>query len=244
MDDDTLLLGYIKAKFPILSHVTLAEEPYMDFCKQFKSMRVTGHFVYVAIGHESIPDNHIGQQLIREIESLRGKITRLDFCVDVAQRFDIEKYYNTMYAVYKDADVKRRIGTPCLLTSPNGTTCYIGKRSSARMIRIYDKRAEVLYRKKVDMDMDLTRFEIEVKREQIAKYKSLYMSGNTQAIVDDMAERYALHWLSRSPNKIKPFEIPEKRSSELAFVERYKAILKRAWDHDKEQFIETIGVEL
>ena len=241
MSDENLILGFIKAKFPILNHVTLQEEPFVAFCRQFKSMRVTGHFVYIAVGHDCIPDNHIGRNLIREIEQLRGKITRLDFTLDVAQAYDISNYYDTMRAIYENKDVRRRIGTPSLLTSPTGTTCYVGKRSSGRLLRVYDKRAEILHKKKVDIDFDLTRFELEVKRENIAKYKSLYMSGACQAIIDDIAERYALHWLSDSPNKVKPIHVPSKTDGEMGFVYRYKTIIGRAYKQDKQQFLDIIG---
>lgn len=244
MDNEYVQLGYIKAKFPLTARVSLSEAPFMGFCRQFASMRVTGHFVYVTLGHDDIPDNHIGRELLTEIATLRGKVTRLDFCLDVQHAFDIGAYYWTMKKLYENKDIKRRLGLPSLLASPVGITCYVGKRSSARMLRVYDKRKEILHRKKVDIGFELTRFEIEIKREQVPRYRTLFMSGHTQSIVDDIAERYLLPWLASSPNKVKPFHIPVKHDGEMAFIYRFKSVIKRAYATDRKQFLEIISEEL
>lgn len=242
MDDEKALLGYIKVKFALTDHLSLNEAPFMEFCRQFSTMRVTGHFVYIVIGHDDIPDNHIGRELIAEIQRLRGKITRLDFCLDVQHAFDIGSYYWTMKKLYENKDVVKKMGLPSLLASPIGTTCYVGKRASARMLRVYDKRKEILYRKKVDIGFELTRFEIEIKRKLVPRYLRLFMSGHTQRIVDDIAVRYSLPWLADSPNKIKPFHVPVKRDGEMAFVFRFKSVIGRAYRDDQEQFLEILGV--
>lgn len=238
-----MTLGYVKVKFDLSGHKSLQEPEFMDFCRQFPTMRITRHFVYVTLGHDDIPDNTLGRAVLSEIARLRGKVTRLDFCLDIQHAFDIPAYYWGLKSVYENKQITKRLGLPSLLASPRGVTCYVGRRSSARMLRVYDKRAETLYRKKVDIGFDLTRFEIEIKNKQVSRYRALFMSGHTQSIVDDIAARYMLPWLSASPNKIKPFHIPQKRDAAMSFVFRFKSILTRAYKGDTKQFLEILGVE-
>lgn len=235
-------LGYIKAKFAIPEHTMAEEWRFNEFTHQFSSRRQTFNYVYISLGHSDIPDNDIGRELIREIEELRGKITRLDFAVDILQAFDIESYYKTMRRLFDSEDRTAPMGRPALLTSPDGTTVYIGKRSSARLLRVYDKRAEVNAKKHIDIGFELTRFELEVKRECVDQYKRLFMSGNTAAIIADVSARYNLHWLSQHPHKTLPQIIGRERGAPMAFVERFKRVIKQAYQSDREEFLEVLGV--
>lgn len=234
-------LGYIKAKFAIPPHKRLVDCAFYDFLNDFSNVRVTTHFAYLTLGHETIPDNPTGRRIINDVRYLGGKITRVDFAVDVCQKFDLVGYKSAMTDIWKSNPKKPPIGLPVLYDSPLGQTVYIGKRASSRMLRAYDKRAEILAKKRVDIEYDLTRFEIEVKRDRVEKYVYLFMSGNTLAILEDIAARYRLPWLVEHPKRILPREQRSVRSKPLSFVARFSKILKAAWDDDSSQFMDIIG---
>jgi len=236
-----VLIGFIKAKFAIPKTKRYVDCAFYEFLQDFRSVRVTSNFAYLAIGHEGLSDNATGRWLLDEIQRLRGKLTRLDFAVDVCQKFDLQGYKDAMTQIYMSGGKRPSIGLPSMYTSPQGTTVYIGKRSSSRMLRAYDKRAEILVKKKVDIGFDLTRFEIEVKRDRVDKYRFLFMSKNTLAILQDVAKRYCLPWLTDHPQRILPKEPKTERSKPLAFVARFKGVLNQAWQEDSSQFLDIIG---
>lgn len=235
--------GYIKAKFLLPGSGELMDARHDYFTSQFKTRRVTANFVYITIGHDGIRDNEHARSLLKEIAELSGKVTRLDFSVDLCEKMDIPAFYKKTLAMWSDAETRGLLGMPSLITSPTGDTCYIGKRSSARMLRVYDKRAEILKRNKTDIGFDLTRYEIEIKRNAVRKYMSLFLAGNTKAILDDMCARYRLERLSDSPERIKCSSGKRAESSCWAFIERYKRIIREAYVSDTKQFVEIIGVK-
>jgi len=232
---DTLLCGYIKAKFTLVDGVTLGMQKFDRFARQFKSMRVTDHFVYIALGHQDLPDNQTAIQYIKSIETLGGKITRLDFTLDILSPFDFSSYYDIMCT-------SQARYTPTLITSPRGDTVYIGRRSSSRMLRIYDKRSEIKVRKKVDIGFDLTRVELEIKRDLVPVYKALFLSGDCSAIINDIGKRYALPRFLMDAKTIKPQQIAPRIDGPMAFVMRYKRIIRDAYIQSQAQFYEILGV--
>jgi len=236
-----VLIGYIKAKFAIPKTKRYVDCAFYEFLQDFPSVRTTGNFAYLAIGHDGLPDNATGRRLLSEIQHVGGKVTRLDFAVDVCQKFDLQGYKDAMTKIYSASDTRPSIGIPSMYTSPQGTTVYIGKRSSSRMLRAYDKRAEILVKKKIDIGFDLTRFEIEVKRDRVDKYRHLFMSRKTLEILQDIAKRYCLPWLTDHPKRILPKEPKTARSKPLAFVARFKGVLSQAWQEDSSQFLDIIG---
>lgn len=238
MDSDVVSIGYIKAKFALENGTYLGEQAAYVWANTFTHPRVTENFVYVSLGHKDLRDNKQGREYIKAIHNLGGKITRLDFFVDVLEKFDIAGYKTRMDEVYQNAPITARIGLPTLMTSLQGITCYIGKRSSARMLRVYDKRAEVLVKEKTDIEFDLTRFELEVKRELIPRYTTLFMSGQTQSILADIAERYRLPFLVDCPERLTFSEYDQKERTPFAFVIRYKTILRQAYRLNTTYFIQ------
>jgi len=242
VSDDSVAIGYIKAKFAIPEDKRLCDCEFYDFLNNFPGVRTTLNFAYLAMGHEQLPDNETGRAVIRDIKALRGKITRIDFAVDVCQKFDLAGYKAMMTVLWASNPKKPPVGLPVMMDSPLGQTVYVGKRSSSRMLRAYDKRAELLAKKRVDVGFDLTRFEIEVKRDRVEKYGHLFMSGNTLAILQDMAARYHLPWLVAHPERLLPRERKAARSKPLTFVARFQKVLRDAWLEDSEQFIDIIGV--
>ena len=230
---DYLTCGYIKCKFPYNPDLPLAQQSAYTWARQFSSCRITDHFIYLQFGHSTIRDNDHALDILGTIKRLDGKVTRIDLCIDVMGLFP----YDVMYDLWDIGHAP----WPSLIKSPHGKTLYIGKRSSARFLFVFNKRAEILYRKKVDVGFDFYRVELEVKRNAIPLYLRLFVAGNENALVADIAKRYKLETILGQGQKLKPSDIPDKETSCFAFIHRYKRIIKEAYSADKAQFLEIIG---
>ena len=228
-----LQCGYIKVKFGYYHDMELWEIPAYKWLTKHVRPRVTENFIYGAFGHAAIPDNETAREYIREIALLGGKVTRLDFCIDYLGVLNFDAFYRL-----HDNGEKPH---PSITKSPTGKTVYIGKRSSGRMLRVYDKRGEILFRKKVDIGFDLTRIEIEIKRNWVAFYKHMFMAHQEEIIVSDIQELYGLRNFCRRHKASKPFDIQEKASSVWGFIVRYRNVIGCAYQQDRAQFLEIIG---
>lgn len=240
MDDEFCSCGYIKAKFDIDPEKPGLQKRIDAWTDLFSSTRRTNYYVYIQLGHESIRDNDHARGIVQQIKALGGKITRVDFSVDLASAFDFRRYYICMCCRYRHQTFDEKVGLPQEYTSPEGNTVYVGKRSSARFFRVYDKRAEIKAKKKTDIDFDLTRFEIECKRDAVPVYLALFMAGNTRAIVDDMAARYYLPAIADNPNRILPTESSQDKGSIWDFIYRYRRIIREAYYTDQTAFLDII----
>lgn len=133
-----------------------------------------------------------GWQFLRAATSLNWKVTRLDLAYDfINVGEDIETTYGLYRAAYHAP--KRQV---TYIESESGSTLYLGSRSSAKMLRLYDKAAE----QKVPMDWK--RLEIEYKAEAAANAASallqeldLYgpyaLANDALSILDTPASQYA-----------------------------------------------------
>lgn len=227
--------GYIKVKFPLEPWTRLEEHASYRWSTEISTPRVTGHFIYVALGHKDIRDNAHARSLLQEIECHGGKVTRLDFHVDYQGTLDFDAFY-----ILHDNDKRP---TPSIVKSPSGVTVYVGKRSSARMLRIYDKQGEILAKKHVDIGYALTRIEIEIKRGMIQRYKTLFMDGNTLQILQDIQSLYGLQGFCESGKASKPFDVGDKSSNCFTFVHRFRRVIREAYLTDSTQFYEILGVD-
>jgi hypothetical protein len=232
-DGDCLRCGYIKAKFTIPTDKELSDCAAYLWANEHKRPRVTQHFIYVNFGHDDIGDNDNARDIIRMIAQHGGKITRLDFCVDYLGKLDFGAFY--------DLHDNQRKPDPSIVKSPTGATVYVGKRSSARLLRAYDKRGEIIARKKVDIGFDITRLELEVKRNMVERYRQLFMLRQETQIVQDIQELYGLRGFCSRHDVSRPTEIRDKQDSLWGFIQRYHAILGRAYKQDKCQFLDIIG---
>ena len=230
---DYVWCGYIKAKFALDPRLSLSAHAAYIWALTVGRPRVTDHFVYVALGHDAIRDNDHARELLTDIAELEGKVTRLDFNVDYLGKLNFRAFYKL-----HDNDIKPR---PQIVHSPSGSTVYLGKRSSARMLRTYDKRGEILKKNKTDIGFDLTRIEIEIKRNMIARYRALFMSGNTLAILTDIQELYGLRNFCKRHKASKPIEQREKSTDCFAFVQRFQRIISEAYNSDMPLFLDIIG---
>lgn len=226
--------GYIKAKFALSPNLLLGEHESYKWAQTVTRPRVTTHFVYVSLGHQALPDSDTARRYIRQIAFLKGKITRIDFCIDYLGRLAFDAFYDL-----HDDDEKP---VPSIVKSPTGTTVYVGKRSSARMLRVYDKRGEILAKKNVDIGFEVTRIELEVKRNMVERYVVLFMSGRTDNILSDIKGRYGLHGFCQSHEPARPVENREKETSLWGFVTRYKRAIQCAYLADIDEFLDIIGV--
>ena len=234
-------LGFVRAKFALTDDKELLDIPCVQWAKQFQSFRHTENFCYITLGHSDITENEHGRELLHTIARLRGWCTRLDFCIDIEMSMDLLKYYLGQRRVYNAAPKNAKPPLPQLIHSPRGNTVYVGSRRSSRMLRVYDKRAEILVKKRVDIGFDLVRVELEVKDKLVEVYRRLFLAGNTRAILDDIATRYQLEWLSEHPNRILPRETSQQKAGAMAFVVRYQKAIRRALYECPDEFRETVG---
>jgi len=228
-----LQCGYIKAKFALVNDKEIWEHPAYIWCSTFGRPRFTLNFIYLVLGHTDIPDSETAREYIKTISELGGHITRLDFCVDYLGKLNFDAFYRLH-------DNKEK-PIPAMWKSPEGETVYVGKRSSERMLRVYDKRAEILAKKKVDIGFDLTRVEIEIKGRMVPRYKHLFMSGQEEVIVSDIQELYGLRNFCKRHKASKPFDVRDKSDSVWGFIVRYRNVIGCAYQQDKAQFLEIIG---
>lgn len=232
--EEPMQCGYIKAKFALRPDLPLWQHDTYMWAQNITRPRVTAHFVYVALGHKLLPNNATARQHIQDIQRLDGKITRVDFCVDYLGKLAFDAFYKL-----HDNDERP---TPSIVKTPTGTTVYVGKRSSARMLRVYDKRGEIAAKKNVDIGFDMTRIELEVKRNMISRYIKLFMSGKTDVILSDIQRLYGLRGFCQSHKAVKPTENREKENSLWGFVTRYRRIIRCAYLTDIDEFLDTLEV--
>jgi len=165
---------------------------------------------------------------------MRGKITRLDFYVDYLGLLDHDVYYELVRGQKRFA--------PSRYESDDGWTIYRGKRSSSRMMRIYDKRAEILAKKRVDVGFDITRIELEVKRNWVKHYCYLWMSGKKESILSDIQALSELRgFCEKTPSTTLDTSTVEDIHSAMAFVMRYRCVIGSAYRANKGEFLEIIG---
>lgn len=233
-DHSLMQCGYIKAKFALRPDLPLWQHKSYQWAKNVTRPRITTHFVYVSLGHQALPDNDTARKYIHTIKILDGKITRVDFCIDYLGKLAFDAFYKL-----HDNDEKP---TPSIVKTPSGITVYVGKRSSARMLRVYDKRGEILAKTKVNIGFDMTRIELEAKRNMITRYVTLFMSGETDMILSDIQRLYGLRGFCQSHKAVKPTENREKKDALWNFVTRYKRIIQRAYLADIDEFLDIIGV--
>lgn len=233
-ENSLLLCGYIKAKFALRPDLDLGHHASYRWAQGITRPRTTTHFVYVSLGHQLLPDNETARKYIHTIKVLDGKITRIDFCIDYLGKLAFDAFYEL-----HDNDEKP---IPSIVKTPTGSTVYVGKRSSARMLRVYDKRGEITAKKNIDIGFDMTRIELEVKRNMVNRYVALFMSGKTDVILSDIQRLYGLHGFCQSHKATKPIENREKETSLWNFVTRYKRLLRRAYLADIDEFLDIIGV--
>lgn len=233
-DGDLMQCGYIKAKFLIKEGQYLDENDAYKWCCAIKRPRVTDNFVYITLGHKDLPDNDTSREYIKIIQELQGRITRIDFCIDYLGKLNFDAFYKIHDTHCSPA--------PSILKTPTGITVYVGQRSSARMLRVYDKRSEIKAKEKVDIGFPLTRIELEVKRNMIQRYIVLFMAGRTDIILSDIQRLYGLRGFCERHKPSKPSHNRDKKGRWWPFVYRFRRVLRRAYLADIDEFLDLLEV--
>lgn len=231
---DLMQCGYVKAKFALKPDLPLSHHEGYRWATSVTRPRITYNFVYVSLGHELLPDRATARARIQEIQVLGGKITRIDFCIDYLGKMAFDAFYKL-----HDNDKKP---VPSIVKTPMGTTVYVGKRSSARMLRVYDKRGEILAKKKIDIGFELTRIELEVKRNMVERYIALFMSSKTDVILSDIQRLYGLRGFCQWHKATRPTENRSEKDTSWNFVTRYRRIIRTAYFADIDAFLDILGV--
>jgi hypothetical protein len=227
---------FIDAKHPI----AIAEK--------YGSCRTTEHSIFVSIGGSTIKSNDHAREMIAFLKEHGFKITRVDFAIDVLEKLNLDdiyqqalKEFHDSARVGKDGKTRHFKPYPTIWSSAYGSTVYLGKRHSERMLRIYDKRGEIQAKQDIDIGFDITRIELEVKGRLVNQYLLYLMSGQTAAIDADIAARYGLD-VSRFPKKLVRTLVNEEKADVFAIVRRYHKALRQAWDTDHCKFMHLLGL--
>lgn len=131
-------------------------------------------------------------QFLRQAVALNWKVTRLDVAYDF---LNVSEGVEDTYNAYRSRSHYPKRQTT-FVSGERGATLYIGSRSSAKMVRIYDKAAEQ------NISMDWIRFEVEYKAEAAQNAAALILSeigatgpyalaGDAIAILDTPTSRYS-----------------------------------------------------
>jgi hypothetical protein len=135
-------------------HLTLEAENTMQ-------VRLAEDHVALVFPGQSIEGS--GIDILEKIRELGFKLTRLDIACDIKQEIDIPALARK-YAKLPSARHNA-------LIQSSGATLYIGSRSSTKMLRIYDKRAEQR------AEHPWTRVEIELKQDAARNAASLLLQN-------------------------------------------------------------------
>lgn len=133
-------------------------------------------------------------------------------------------------------------GAITTIISPTGTTLYSGSRESARFLRVYDKRAEIKARTGYDPEIELTRVELETKREVCRAYLKLYENGKRQEILGDVLTRYGLTFLGGNSGQRICVARPD-AGNPLEFCQRFYKVIGRALMADPDAFMQALELE-
>jgi len=122
------------------------------------------HMVYSGDALNKLRDaGHSLKEMITVIGLLDGKVTRLDIAADWK---DPGITVATLHDLVDLGSAGLKVKSWSYLESEKqGQTLYLGSRTSERMLRIYNKRAQ-LARNNIEVDQDWIRVEVELKGDQ------------------------------------------------------------------------------
>lgn len=154
------------------------------------------------------------EELANKITGVSWKITRLDLAVDVNRKWEIA----ALYEHQKQGWIVTNARKARLIQSTDGSTLYIGSRTSERYLRIYDKAAQTGTRE------PWTRIELECKGE-FANGVFLYLLNETSPDFRDVIRGYvdfteSLQWQAAMASPTPPWSLSkaEKRTDTKAWL--------------------------
>jgi hypothetical protein len=157
------------------------------------------------------------------------KVTRVDFAWD-------------MPGSWTGVARAELLGSITTILSPTGVTLYSGSHESVRYLRVYDKRAEIRARTGVDMGLDLTRVELETKRQVARDYLALYEHGRGGEITEDTKTRYGLSFLAGDSGKRICVAGPD-AGNPLEFCMRFYKVIGKAILADPKLFVHALELD-
>jgi len=144
------------------------------------SVRTTdnGTLVSVFVAKGLLNEQSTLVELVQLAKQTGYKVSRLDLCVDVQSSVLLEKEKARCTGFY---------------SGRKGFTLYYGSRRSNVMWRVYDKRAEVEQKSRIDIGT-LTRFELELKRQRaMDALTALAFADNLEQRSIDIMSAYDKH---------------------------------------------------
>lgn len=120
------------------------------------------------------------QDMLRLVKDVGARVTRLDIAADWK---DPGVEVVTLRDIIDSGNATLNVVRWSYLESENkGQTLYIGSRASDRMLRIYNKRAE-LARKSVETEVDWIRVEVELKDDQAAQAANALLDNSLGSVL-------------------------------------------------------------
>ena len=152
-----------------------------------------------------------GESVLERLEyalNKGGQVTRVDLAVDVSAPWRIRKYYDDALA----GGCKTKARKFSIIESTEGTTMYVGSRTSGKYLRIYDKAAQT------NSTRPWTRVELECKgsfAQNISKYIQREGLRMIPAVIRGFADfEHVPAWATVMHSEIDRVSVPQ--------VERFK----------------------
>lgn len=243
----TVDLGYLSVWFPWSGQEDWQSLNVERFCKAFgRSFRRTDKHLMLNLGHSLLGDRTRQLWLVDACTRIyTGKLTRIDLTIDLACTFDFREYHTLMVKQWQlSQHLFGKVGLPILYDSPQGLTVYVGKRGNARLIRVYDKRAEIKAKTKdhLDIGFDLCRIELELHGRIIGYYLNLWTQEQYDTICDDIAFRYSLPVLSSNARRAVVPRDCDDPDSKWRFIERYHKCIGDCVRENPRRFYQKVRV--
>lgn len=212
------------------------------FCENWRpsTEKISPKFRFAIFSGEywtNTPDNRQDAiDIIKDAIVMRGKITRVDFAIDIEEQLN----YRWLYDEMQRANPRKHVHT---WISRTGTTVYVGTRTSQRFLRIYDKQGETKHKFDVDVGFPWCRIELEVKRYAVERYIDAWLV-NPNDVAYDIITRYGLgNIVQIDYTAANTIDVPrlEVKSDAVRFVMRYRKIIGKAFEESPRAFFECIG---
>lgn len=149
---------------------------------------VPSHGLYILAKIFNLPDFNQDfadtQKLFQILLSRGAKITRLDICYDDYQKHLTPLDWSRLFdAGYIECRTRHKDS----ITSPSGSTFYLGKRGKSRMLRVYDKAGESRGQ------IDAVRYEFEFKNDYAYRFADSVAQGQKFTFLDILDDFCVVH---------------------------------------------------
>jgi hypothetical protein len=121
------------------------------------------------------------ERLIKNVSDMGGRATRVDVALDILDgKSNVDKFTDS---VKRGAAITSSKSWRIMAGSEGGNTLYVGSRSSERMVRVYDKKAERAAKYEEVQASNWVRVEVELKGEQARNFMNACGSNDMDEVM-------------------------------------------------------------